>query len=93
MDGTIELSGRSPGASMFAGDAGKLYKDVRPGIAKSSISLLSIMPVDWDRIRAPQLEVNKTVKMIEIYILDIFRNVIRSSKLSKKGQHKEITYV
>lgn len=53
--GVIELSGWSPGVSIFAGDGGKPYEDSVFGIAKSSISLFSIMPSDLERLCEPHL--------------------------------------
>lgn len=53
--GHIELNGRLPGAIKFAGDGGSPKPLVILGELKSSISSLNIIPVDFERIIAPNL--------------------------------------
>jgi len=53
--GLIELNGRLPGRIKFAGDGGSSKPLVILGELKSSISSLNIIPVDFERIIAPNL--------------------------------------
>lgn len=53
--GVIELSGHLPGSIKFAGEGGKSNPLVIFGELKSSISSLNIIPVDFERIIAPNL--------------------------------------
>lgn len=53
--GLIELNGRLPGRIKFAGDGGSPKALVILGELKSSISSLNIIPVDLERIIAPNL--------------------------------------
>ena len=55
IDGHIELNGRLPGRIKFAGDGGSPKPLVMLGELKSSISSLNIIPVDSERIIAPNL--------------------------------------
>lgn len=54
-DGHIELNGRLPGRMKFAGDGGRSKPLVILGELKSSISSLNIIPVEFERIIAPNL--------------------------------------
>ena len=53
--GVIELNGLFPGFIKFVGEGGKSKAFVMFGELKSSISLLNIIPLDFDRINAPKL--------------------------------------
>ena len=55
MVGDIELNGLFSGWMKLFGDGGKSKPFVMFGELKSSISSLKIIPVDFDRILAPNL--------------------------------------
>lgn len=55
MEGHIELNGRLPGRMKFGGDGGRPKPLVILGELKSSISSLKIIPVEFERIIAPNL--------------------------------------
>ena len=56
MVGVMDDNGRLPGLTKFCGGGGRYPGGCDVGIAKSSISLLRITPVDGDNTRAPNGE-------------------------------------
>jgi hypothetical protein len=67
--GVIEERGRFRGLTKLAGAGGGELADVFAGMEKSSISLLSKMPVLGDRIRDPKYAL--TVVVIETAFLSL----------------------
>ncbi len=58
MVGVIEDMGRFPGSIKLLGDGATPKKFFFPGVEKSSISLLKIMPVRVERYFEPKLQVS-----------------------------------
>lgn len=61
--GDIDDSGIFCGRMKFAGDGGRPYALERPGIEKSSIESLRMIPVDVDRILLPNLGMEERIKL------------------------------
>ena len=71
MVGVMEESGRFPGAMKLAGEGGTPKEFTIPGVEKSSISLLNMMPVLLPRTLDPKLKtvMRRIILPLEIVML------------------------
>lgn len=89
--GADEDIGRFPGAMKFADDGSTPNAFFTPGVEKSSISLLKMIPVRFPRYLQPKLKQKTSLySILAFWISEQYMKIKKSSTSAKEKLHKKL---